>query len=168
MFERLLSEGNWIMLGLYTSLFLLSLAKGAAPERICASMLLFIPIIDQLQHAVVGGSLVYSEVDLGHMMIDVLVFCSLLAVAIHANRVYPLWLGAAQIIAVTAHFYRMSFPDIDRFAYQEMQVMPAYIQIVAMSLGLWFHISRQNRLGSYPSWRSPAAAQPLGQRSQAS
>lgn len=158
--ERFLSAGSWIVLGLYLSLFLLSLAKGAAPERICTGMLLVLPVLDQLQHAIVGGSVIYHDVDLGHMLIDVLTFCSLLVVALHANRVYPLWMGAAQIIAVIAHLYRISYRDIDRFAYEEMQAMSAYIQVGAMSLGLWFHIVRRKRLGSYPSWRRSAAAQP--------
>ncbi|HKT86694.1 MAG TPA: hypothetical protein VJQ77_11495 [Novosphingobium sp.] len=160
MLERLWNEGSWIVLGFYFFLFLLSLAKGAAPERICAGILLIIPFIDQLHHQALGGSIIYREVDLGHMLIDVLVFCSLLTVALHANRVYPLWLGAAQIIAVITHFYRMSLPDIDQFAYQEMQVMSAYIQIAAITLGLWCHVARRKRHGSYPSWRRTAAAEP--------
>lgn len=153
MLERFWSESSWIT-GLYLALFLLSLAKGAAPERLCSGILLIIPLIDQLGHEMAGGSVVYRNVDLGHMLIDVLVFCSLLTIALHANRLYPLWLGAAQIIAVFAHLYRMWFPDIDRFAYEEMQVMPVFIQIAAMSLGLWFHVVRRRRLGSYPSWRA--------------
>lgn len=160
MLERLWSDGDWIVLGLYLFLFLFSLPKGAAPERICAGILLLTPLLDQFQHQMVGGAVVYRDVDLGHMLIDVLVFCSLLTVALHANRIYPLWLGAAQIIAVIAHLYRMAFSDIGRFAYEEMQIIPAYIQVAAISLGLWFHVRRIARIGSYPSWRHPAAAEP--------
>lgn len=165
MLERLWSEGSWILPGLYLVLFLFSLAKGAAPERLCAGILLVMPILDQLQHKMVGGSVVYRNVDLGHMLIDVLVFCSLLTVALHANRIYPLWLGAAQIIAMIAHLYRMSLPDIGRLAYEEMQIIPAYIQAVAIGVGLWFHIRRAARIGGYPSWRRPATAE-AGERSK--
>ena len=158
MLERLWSDGSWILLAVYTLLFLGAVAKGGAPERICAGLLLVIVVVDRFHQQTVGSSLVYRGVDLGTMLVDIAQFCALLAVALHANRIYPLWLGAAQIIAVIAHFYRMSFPDIERFAYEEMQAMPSYIQMAAMSLGLGFHVARQKRLGRYPSWRRPAAS----------
>lgn len=141
----------------FAFLLVLALAKGAAPERICAGVLLAMPVIDQIHHFVVGGSVYYRNVDIGHLAIDVLVFCALLPVALQANRAYPLWIGGTQIISLVAHVYRMAIIEIDRIAYDVMQVMPSYIQLVAMSLGLAFHVSRRKRLGSYPSWRSSFA-----------
>lgn len=153
MLELLWSNKFYVQYGLYALFFVLALAKGAAPERLCAGILLFMPIVDHLHHFAIGGSVLYRKVDVGHMAIDVLVFCALLPVALRSNRFYPLWLGGAQIISISAHLYRMAIVEIDRIAYDVMQVMPSYIQLVAMGLGLAFHMSRQKRLGSYPSWR---------------
>lgn len=162
--ELLWSNKFLLQHALIAALFIFAMAKGAAPERICAGVLLAMPIADQIHHIAVGGSLYYQEVDVGHLAIDVLVFCALLPVALQANRVYPLWIGGTQIIALTAHVYRMSILEIDRIAYDVMQVMPSYIQLVTMSLGLAFHASRQKRVGSYPSWRSSFGPMPVVSR----
>jgi hypothetical protein len=137
----------------FAFLFLLALARGDAPERICAGILLAMPVVDQLHHLAIGGSVYFHKADLGHVGIDLLVFIALLPVALQANRVYPLWIGGTQIISLVAHAYRMAIVQIDRIAYDVMQIMPSYIQLTAMTLGLAFHMSRRKKLGSYPSWR---------------
>lgn len=162
--ELLWSNKFLLQHAILAALFILAMAKGAAPERICAGILVAMPIVDQIHHVAVGGSVYYRDVDIGHLAIDVLVFCALLPVALQANRVYPLWIGGTQIIALTAHVYRMSIVEIDRIAYDVMQVMPSYIQLVAMSLGLAFHASRRKRLGSYQSWRRSFGLTPEASR----
>lgn len=164
MLELLWTNKFLVQYALFAILFILASAKGAGPERGCAGILLAMPVIDQVHHFAVGGSVYYDDVDIGHMAIDMLVFCALLPVALHANRVYPLWIGGAQIISLIAHLYRMSIAEIDRIAYDVMQIMPSYIQLVAMSLGLAFHVSRRKRLGSYPSWRRSFAPMPASSR----
>ncbi|WP_404480769.1 hypothetical protein [Novosphingobium sp. BL-52-GroH] len=137
----------------YALLFCLCLARGAAPERILSGVLLAMPAVDRLHHAVVGGSIVWRHADLGHVAIDAVVMACTFVVALHANRVYPLWIAGAQIISVFGHAYRLGLEEINRNAYDTMAVTPSYIQLVAMIAGIAFHMSRRRRLGSYPSWR---------------
>lgn len=139
---------------LYVILFLMALFRGAPPERFMAGALLAMPATDAVYHFAVGGSVYGANVDLGHAVIDVAMLPLFCGIALHANRVYPLWIGAAQIIAVLAHLYRAALEQIDLFAYGMMSIMPSYIQLSAMGVGLAFHMSRHRRLGSYPSWRS--------------
>lgn len=164
MLELLWNNKFYVQYGLYAFFFFLALTKGAAPERLCAGILLAIPIVDQLHHLAIGGSVLYRKVDLGHMAIDSLVFCALLPIALRANRFYPLWIEGAQIISIIAHLYRMAIAEIDRIAYDVMQIMPSYIQLLAMALGLAFHVSRRKSLGSYPSWRRSFAPAPVSGR----
>lgn len=135
-------------------LLLAALHRGAAPERILAATLAGMLGVDQLHHALVGGSILWRNANMGHIVIDCAVFAVVVPVALQANRVYPLWIGAAQIIALLAHAYRLSLTEINRFAYDMMAVIPSYIQLAAMTLGLGFHMWRRRKPGSYPSWRS--------------
>jgi hypothetical protein len=152
--EWLLLAKADIQFALFGFLFLLALARGAAPERVLSGALVSMFVLDRVYHLAVGGSLVWHRTDLGHLGIDIFVMAAAWFVAVRANRVYPLWIGAAQIIALSAHAYRFSMSEINRFAYDAMQITPSYVQLAAMTLGLGFHMWRQRKLGSYPSWRS--------------
>ncbi|KQM17434.1 hypothetical protein [Novosphingobium sp. Leaf2] len=143
-----------LQLVIFIVLFLVSLRRAAgAPERILAAMLLAIPVVDHIYHLAAAGSLLWRQADIGHLVIDGAALGGMFFVALHANRVYPLWIAAAQIIATSGHLYRMGLTEINRFAYDVMAIMPSYIQILAMTLGLACHLSRRRKRGSYPSWR---------------
>lgn len=145
----------------FALLFLYSLAgRAAAPERILSGVLCAMFVVDRLYHEVSPEPIVWRHTDLMHLCIDTVVLACTLAVALHANRVYPLWIGAAQIIAVSGHAYRVSMMEINRFAYDMMVMMPSYVQLVAMALGLAFHTWRRRRRGSYPSWRRSSSHTP--------
>lgn len=138
---------------LYVLFFLIALVRGAKPEKVMAGALLAMPVLDAIYHFSVGGSVEWRDVDLGHAAIDIAILPAFAVIALNANRVYPLWIGAAQIIAVLAHLYRAALEQIDQFAYAMMSIMPSYIQLLAMGAGLACHMSRHRRLGSYRSWR---------------
>lgn len=142
-----------------------ALARGDAPERILGTTLAAMLGVDQIHHAIVGGSILWRSANIGHIVIDCAVFAVVVPVALRANRVYPLWIGAAQMIALLAHAYRLSLTEINRFAYDMMAVIPSYIQLTAMTLGLAFHVWRRKRLGSYPSWRNSFSPAPAPSRS---
>jgi hypothetical protein len=148
----------------YALLFTLSLyRKAAAPERILSGLLCAMVVTDRLYHAISPVAIVWRNTDLVHMGIDAAMLACTCVVALHANRVYPLWIGGAQIIAMSGHVYRLMLTQIHEFAYDMMVMMPSYVQLVAMALGLAFHMSRRRKLGTYPSWRrssspTPAAA----------
>lgn len=163
MLEWLWAVKPQLQYGYAALLFLVALCRGAAPERLLATVLVAMLVVDQIYHLAVGGSIQWRQANLGHLAIDLAVLAAIFAVALHANRIYPLWIGASQIIAVLAHLYRLSLTEINRFAYDMMSVMPSYIQLTALTLGLSFHMSRRRRLGSYRSWRgswSPTPAPP--------
>ncbi|MEJ2410779.1 MAG: hypothetical protein P8Y48_16110 [Novosphingobium sp.] len=142
-------------------LFLVALRRGAAPERIITGACVCEALVHAAYHAVLGGgSVFWHQLNLGHLAIDSTLLAVFMAVAIRANRVYPLWIGSAQIIAVMAHVYRFSLTEIDQLAYYVMSIAPSYIQLTAVTLGLAFHMWRRKKLGSYPSWRSSLPPMP--------
>lgn len=137
----------------FVVLLCLSLVRGAAPERILSGTLVSMFLLDRVYHAIVGGSIIWRHANFGHVAIDVLVLAIAFVVALHANRVYPLWIAGAQIIAMSGHLYRLVLEEINRYAYDMMTITPSYIELVAMALGIGFHMSRRRKQGSYPSWR---------------
>ncbi|WP_324695859.1 hypothetical protein ACLIMP_12745 [Novosphingobium aerophilum] len=148
------SARAYVQYGAYLALFLVAMRRGAAPERILASIILGMIVVDRIYHLVRGPDLLlYQGVDLVHLAIDTFSLLAIGAVALKANRFYPLWIGGAQIIAFSSHFYRLGIVEIHTTAYQVMAIMPSYVQLLAMALGLGFHMRRQKKLGNYPSWR---------------
>ncbi|WP_260923082.1 hypothetical protein [Novosphingobium sp. 9] len=142
-------------------LVIVSFRRGAAPERWLSSILLGMIGFDFAYHGIFGQpGIVIDRGNIGHFLNDLWVMAAIFVVAMRANRVYPLWLGAAQIIAVLAHCYRFAFTDIDMLAYAIMQRMPSWIQLVVMTIGLTAHIRRERAIGPYPSWEALARVVP--------
>ncbi|MEE4451187.1 hypothetical protein [Novosphingobium resinovorum] len=146
---------------IYALLFLFCLVRRLpVPECILSGLLCAMGTADRLHHFVVGGSIIWHNTNIGHLFIDTLAMACAFVVALHANRVYPLWIAAAQIIAMFGHIYRLALEEINAFAYAVMSITPSYIQFAAMLAGIASHMSRRRRLGSYPSWRRSSSLTP--------
>jgi len=157
MLEMVWQARAWLQYVVLVLLFALALWRGAAPEKWCAGLLFAMLPEEWLYLFMVSGNQTFRTVDIGHTLIDAFTFAGLFYVALHANRVYPLWLGGAQLISLMGHLSRLAMVQIDPIAYAIMSRIPSYIEIVAMSLGLAFHVHRRRKRGNYPSWRSSSA-----------
>ncbi|WP_226636171.1 hypothetical protein [Novosphingobium profundi] len=142
-------------------LVLCAMRWGARPERIVARLLLAMVVLHQGYHLVVGGAIVLAGVDVGHVVIDLALLVALGVVALYANRVYPLWLTAAQLISVFSYAYRYldGEGELGRGPYDVMATLPFYLCVLFAWVGFVRHVLRQRRHGDYPSW-SVAAAGP--------
>lgn len=160
MFETLWYGKDEAQRIVYVLLFLYAILRGDRPEQVLAGLVLGGAVVDDLYHYFVNGSVRWRQAEVGHVVLDAFMLFAVCRVAVEANRFYPLWIGAAQIIAVLAHVYRIGLERIDLIAYNIMSMLPSYIQIVALMAGLAGHRSRVRRLGNYPSWRSSFALPP--------
>lgn len=141
----------------YSVIALLALACwvwGAGPERVCASILLAMPFGEVLYHALLGPETALSHTDLGHAILEIAVTIPFLAVALAANRTYPLWLVSFQMVAVLSHLVRNLVPEVQGAAYMAMTIGPSYAMIVTLLLGLLAHCRRRRIHGTYRSWRT--------------
>lgn len=130
---------------------------GAAPERLCALAPLFMVFGDRLYHLIVQRGTIYGAVDLGHLFIDSVAAIMFIAVALQANRVYPLWASAFQLVSLVSHFVREVDTKMGIFAYIMMNYVPSYAILMILTAGLWNHVRRERRYGLYPAWRSSSA-----------
>jgi hypothetical protein len=134
-------------------LFLAALLRGAAPERLLTGALLFAALVEFACNLAwpVGdgraGFMIYA-------LADILLLGAIMSVALHANRLYPLGIGAAQIVTLTSHFAGAAL-SLTPEVYAFMQQVPFYLELGVMASGLVLHATRQRR-GDEPrsSWSS--------------
>lgn len=136
------------------SLMAYAFVRGDGPEKEAGSILSGMVAMDVAYHLLFPESGVYDEIDIGHFLIDLTVLILLGRLAVRANRIYPIWMLAAQIISTLMHLDRGISPAIEPIAYAVLTRVPSYLQIMALGAGLIAHRRRLRRFGTYRSWRS--------------
>ena len=134
-------------------LCILACWRGAAPERWIAGAYAAIWGLDRLYHLAVPHGLFWLKVDLGHCAIDLVGFAIIAGVAFKANRIYPLCLGALQLMVLMSHVVRGLNPEEALGAYQILSLAPSYLLIAVFALGLLAHMRRHRKFGPYRSWQ---------------
>ena len=109
-------------------------------------------VVDQSYHLLVEPP-IFSEVDRFHAMVDGVTFLGMLLLALTANRIWPLWVAAAQLVVLLGHFSAMTTPTGMQRAYWAMTQLPIVVQVAALSIGIIYHQVRLRRMGSYADWR---------------
>lgn len=126
--------------------------RGGPPERAAAVIIASWVVLDSIYHLVFGPS-GFDRVDPWHVFLDVTVLGLVVWIALRANRVWPLFVAAAQLLSVTGHIAVLLEPDGMRRAYWAMTQLPQYIQLTALLAGAWAHARRERLIGPYRSWR---------------
>lgn len=144
-------------LALLLTALLLALARGAAAERVMA-----LALFAQVPYFIVAGLLTgtndphssYRGIEADIFLADCLSLALYVIIALRANRVYPLIIAGAQLIAVMAHFVRGVSAGLVPRAYAALILAPLHLQLATLLIGVLLHMRRQSRIGPYPSWRS--------------
>lgn len=87
------------------------------------------------------------------MMVDMLAAVLFTAIALNANRNYPLWVAGFQFVAVGAHLVQMLVDGISPLAVAVLVIGPSYFQLLLLFGGFVRHTQRQRRFGRYREWR---------------
>jgi hypothetical protein len=130
-----------------------ALRWGAGPEKICAAAIFAMTFGDPVYHLLVAHGPRYGTVDVGHFIMDVAVAAVFTGVALRANRVYPIWLAAFQLVSLLSHFAREVTDFFPKLAYGLMSYGPYYTTLLILALGIAAHARRSRHLGPYRSWR---------------
>lgn len=150
----------WIQIGCIALLALAAWRVGGGPERALAATLLAMAGSDQLYHLAFEGLRFVPAAPTIHLAIDLAALSATLVVALLANRIYPLWFAAFQLIAVFAHVANDVAPGVASLAYRILYVGPSYFQIILLAGGIWLHRRRTRRHGPYRSWRTSSSLSP--------
>ena len=76
------------------------------------------------------------------------------AIALNANRNYPLWVAGFQVVAVVAHGVRTLIDTVSPVAAAILVIGPSYCQLIVILAGVARHYTRLNRFGPYREWRT--------------
>jgi hypothetical protein len=129
-----------------------ALRRGGAPEKIGATIL---AIGSFLTVAVISERTVrHRSVEVDVLVVDILCLAAFLVLALRADRFWPLWVAALQMIGTAGHAVKFVDPEIVRRAYALMLVIWAYPMIMLLVAGTWRHQLRLARLGTDKSWSS--------------
>jgi hypothetical protein len=142
-----------VQAGLFVLLAAYALLKCDWPEKAAALIFLGAILLDELHHALFPEG-IYDRVNVGHLVIDAIMLLTLIQLAMRANRIYPLWLLAAQLIAAAMHLERGLLATIHPFAYWTLTRLPSYLQLVALCAGIVAYRIRVNRGIRVRPWRT--------------
>ena len=132
--------------------------RGGAPEKIGAAIIAAGSI---LTFAVMPTSAAsYHFVRLDAFVIDVACLVAFTILALRAERYWPLWVAALQIIGIAGHAIKFADPDVIRRAFAFALAFWSYPMLLLIALGTHNHQRRLRRNGSDPSWSSSFGRSP--------
>ena len=149
---------------------LAALLWGGGPERLIALVwLALFKGLDAAYHALFDTAFRLNDIDVFHAMNDLFAGAAFIVIALNANRMYPLWIAAFQLITVAAHLARDMVEAMTPIAYAVMAFGPAYFQVIIFGAGLVLHHRRVKSYGNYRDWRvgAPDILQTIGSWSPA-
>jgi len=144
------SQAQWFVLIVIVAI---AYRRGASPERQVATVFVAMFVLDRLYHLIFGSGLRVFDAEIGHALIDTVVFGAFVTIALRANRMYPLWLASFQLMIIASHVARAANPFILSGAYAILAFAPSYLEVATFALGLATHMRRNRKFGPYRSWQ---------------
>ncbi|MFU7527575.1 hypothetical protein [Qipengyuania sp. ASV99] len=131
-----------------------ALLWGRGPERAIAVIwLILFEFAGRVYRSLVGTGYQLANVDWFLATTDVLAGAAFIAVALYANRNYPLWIAGMQVLAMTAHLARGMADSVSPVTYALMVAVPGWFQLIFLGIGVARHIARKRKCGAYRDWR---------------
>lgn len=142
----------FLVLGLSMGLIVFAFRRGSMPEKAGGVIVAFNLSVDLLVRELVG-SWDFGAFSSTRLLIDLVEFGLLLVLALSANRVWPIFSAAAQLLAVGGSLAVWGSPGGIDLAYWAVTQVPLFGQLAALACGTCFHLRRQARIGPYRDWR---------------
>lgn len=124
--------------------------RGGSPEKAAASLLAIFSFLSRA--ASFRWEVRYASVETGILIVDLVCMAAFVALALRADRYWPLWLAALQVAGTSAHVVKFLDPEITRTTYVFLLAIWAYPMIVLICVGTWRHQQRLSRFGFDRPW----------------
>ncbi|HTM95428.1 MAG TPA: hypothetical protein VL100_06400 [Croceibacterium sp.] len=125
---------------------------GGAPEKFAGAILVVWAALDTSYHLMFGLS-DFKTVDPVHVELAATELVAMVWLALRANRIWPLFAAAAQLICLMGHLAALLETEGMRRAYWTATQIPPFFELIAVLSGTFAHVRRTHRLGNYRSWR---------------
>lgn len=129
--------------------------RGGGPERAGAAIIALGSILSTA--LISAPALRFTGVERGVFLVDVAALCAFLALALRANRYWPLWIAALQLIGTAGHAVKMVDSQVIRLVYAFIMAFWTYPMLLLLVAGTWRHQRRLTRFGADRSWSSSFA-----------
>jgi hypothetical protein len=129
-----------------------ALLRGGAPERFGAGIFLVATASTVL--AASGPASRFGSVELGILIVDVGMLLALSILALRAERFWPLWVTALQLIGAAGHAIKLADPEGFPWTYAFALAFWSYPMLLILALGTWRHQMRLAKFGVDRSWSS--------------
>jgi hypothetical protein len=137
---------------LFAACGLYVLLKGGAPEKVGTVILAFGSVLSVA--AVSTPPSRFGAVEVGVFLVDVVTLFAFLALALRAERYWPLCVTALQAIGTAGHAAKLLDPGVIRSAYAIVLSLWGYLMLLLIAFGTWNHQRRLVRFGVDKSWSS--------------
>jgi hypothetical protein len=126
-----------------------ALARGDTPERMIAALF----FVAALATAATGlAEPLLGQTRWGVFAVDVALLIGLGAVALRANRIWPLWITSMQLFTVMAHIGNMIMPGVRPNAYRWSIILTSLVMVWALAHQTYLHRKRIAQTGAERSW----------------
>lgn len=122
--------------------------RGGAPERIAAALVCLATIASTLVQPITWAHVVQPL-----LAIDVTMLAALVVLALFADRYWPLYFAAVQLLTVGVHGVRAYDTSILPEVYARLAGELAYVALAILAAGTWRHVRR----GPEPDWSGQVA-----------
>ncbi|WP_037552401.1 hypothetical protein [Sphingomonas sp. URHD0057] len=124
---------------LYIALLALSCGyafyRGGRYERLVAAVCLLGTLATVVVNSPVNR--MYVHVEGGALVVDLAVLAAFIAVALHSDRFWPLWVAGLQLTTSIAHFLKAIDPHLIPYAYGLAVRFWSYPILIILAVGSW-------------------------------
>tara|TARA_B100000678_G_scaffold93932_1_gene78475 strand:+ start:1143 stop:1583 length:441 start_codon:yes stop_codon:yes gene_type:complete len=124
---------------------LLALWIGGRPEQIGSLIIAAASVLDRVWDILVVGP-VFGTVDLWNLSLDTAMLVSAYALALTANRIWPMLFASTCLLAVFAHLARAVDLEMYPLVYAVIAQVPFWLSIAVVLIGTITH-ARSRRAG---------------------
>ena len=146
-----MSQAYLIVLTISLLVVAVAMTRGGHPEKWCAAIIAGEVTIDLLILLTMGPRS-FGESHISRILLDGIAAALLVAVAMRANRIYPLAIAAAQLVALIGNVVAMLAVDGMAQAFWAMTQMPLFLQLALLAGGTLAHRLRLAKIGEYNCW----------------
>ena len=140
-----------IVLVLAAAVTLPAIGRGGRPERYAAAILI-VGILFDRTYSILFVERGFREFSSSRLVSDMLQFAGYLWIALAANRIWPLFVAAAQLVCLTGSIAVLVDRHGMMLAYWSLTQLPIFVQMIALAWGTNAHRRRLRKHGPYRCW----------------
>ncbi len=127
-----------------------ALLRGGAPERLTGLALLLAAVSTSILQWDIPS--LFSGLEVGVMIVDLLLLVVLIAITLHADRFWPAWVTALHALGLGAHLTKVISPDLIRLVYAVLAAAWSYPIVLVLVIGTVRHSRRIEARGWDLDW----------------